>query len=302
MWDERLEEDCRSLIQLAIREDLDRLYDWTTVSLVPQEAQAQASIVARESGVVAGLPAAQLVLAECDPKLTWEAHVDDGQSLNPGDVVATIAGSARSLLTAERTMLNLLGRLCGVASLTRKYVDAVAGTGARIYDTRKTTLGWRRLEKYAVRLGGGCNHRTGLFDAVLIKDNHLAWFTQSHGGREAQLGQAVTQAREFLSKMMPGGSQAVIVEIEVDTLAQLKAVLPAGPDIVLLDNMSIADLQAAVELRTAEAGGVQLEASGGVNLDTVGSIAKTGVDRISVGALTHGAVSLDLGLDWGSNV
>lgn len=297
-WDDRLEEDCRTLIQLAIREDLDRLYDWTTVSLVPKDAQGRASIVARESGIVAGLPAAQLVLLEVDPKLEWESHVEDGQRLTPGDVVATISGSARSLLTAERTMLNLLGRLCGVASLTRKYVDEVAGTSANIYDTRKTTLGWRRLEKYAVRLGGGRNHRTGLFDAVLIKDNHLAWFTQSHGGKAEQLAEAVNQARKFLSEMMPGGGEAVIVEIEVDTLDQLKAVLPAGPDIVLLDNMSTEELQAAVELRSAEAGGVQLEASGGVNLNTVGAIAKTGVDRISVGALTHAAISLDLGLDW----
>lgn len=299
-WDERLEEDCRSLIQLAIREDLDRLYDWTTVSLVPEEAQGRASVVARASGIVAGLPAAELALHECDPKIQWEAKLVDGAPVEPGDVIATIAGSARSLLTAERTMLNLLGRLCGIATLTRQYVDKVAETSAKIYDTRKTTLGWRRLEKYAVRLGGGHNHRTGLFDAVLIKDNHLAWFTQSQGGTNTALADAVARARTFLSKMMPGAEQSVIVEIEVDTLDQLEAVLPAKPDIVLLDNMTPGELSQAVSMRDQQSPSVQLEASGGVNLQTIPAIARSGVERISVGALTHGATSLDIGLDWES--
>ena len=297
-WDERLEEDCRCLIQLAIREDLDRLYDWTTVSLVPHEAQGRASIVARQAGVVAGLPAAELALRECDPNLRWEPHFEDGQHISPGDVLATIAGSARSLLTAERITLNLLGRLCGVATLARCYVDAVVGTSARIYDTRKTTLGWRRLEKYAVRIGGGHNHRTGLFDAVLIKDNHLAWFAQTRLEKENLVADAVGRARAFLAKMVPGGEGSVLIEVEVDTLAQLRAVLPAEPDIVLLDNMSIDDLEVAVGIRDEQAAIVELEASGGVNLETVAAIARSGVQRISVGALTHAATSLDLGLDW----
>lgn len=298
IWDERLEEDCRSLIQLAIREDLDRLYDWTTVSLVPEDARGKASIVARASGVVAGLPAAELVLQECDPKLQWEAMLNDGDPVESGNVIANIAGSARSMLTAERTMLNLLGRLCGVATLTRRYVTKVANTSARIYDTRKTTLGWRRLEKYAVRLGGGHNHRTGLFDAVLIKDNHLAWFTQSQDDASLALAEAVTRARKFLGEMMPGTEQSVVVEVEVDTLEQLEAVVPAKPDIVLLDNMSPEELKQAVNIRDQRAPTVQLEASGGVNLDTIAQIARSGVERISVGALTHGATSLDIGLDW----
>ncbi len=301
MWDARLEEDCRSLIQLAIREDLDRLYDWTTVSLVPNEAQGSASVVARQAGVVAGLPAAQLVLQECDPKLQWKPEVEDGQRITPGDVLATITGSARNLLTAERTLLNLLARLCGVATLARSYVDAVAGTSARIYDTRKTTLGWRRLEKYAVRIGGGFNHRTGLFDAVLIKDNHLAWFAQSQDEGENVLADAVHRTRDFLAKMVPGGGESVVIEIEVDTLAQLKTVLPAQPDIVLLDNMSPDELESAVGIRNEQAPTVQLEASGGVTLETVAAIAQSGVERISVGALTHAAAALDLGLDWNAD-
>jgi len=238
------------------------------------------------------------VLRECDHNLHWKPQVEEGQDIKPGHVLATIEGSARSLLTAERTMLNLLGRLCGVATLTRSYVEAVKDASARIYDTRKTTLGWRRLEKYAVRIGGGHNHRTGLFDAVLIKDNHLAWFAQSHGAAEDLSAEAVRRAREFLDQMVPGGAASVVVEVEVDTLAQLQAVLPAEPDIVLLDNMSPDDLESAVRIRDDQAPTVELEASGGVTLKTIAAIARTGVERISVGALTHAAPSLDLGLDW----
>jgi nicotinate-nucleotide pyrophosphorylase (carboxylating) len=201
------------------------------------------------------------------------------------------------LLTCERLVLNLLGRLSGIASLTRQYVKAIAGTKARIYDTRKTTPGWRRLEKYAVRCGGGFNHRLGLFDAVLIKDNHLVVGAEARG-EQFTPAEAVRRARQFLASAFPERPDPMIVEVEVDTLDQLREVLSAQPDLVLLDNMSLGDLRAAVALRDSEAPSVQLEASGGVRLETVAEIARTGVDRISAGALTHSAAWLDIGLDW----
>ncbi len=205
------------------------------------------------------------------------------------------------MLTAERTLLNLLSRLSGIATLTRQYVEAVAGTKARIYDTRKTTPGWRRLEKYAVRQGGAHNHRTGLYDAVLIKDNHLAFAADfaSDGFVPYSPAAAVTQAREWLRDRVPELVRSrMIVEIEVDSLQQLDTVLPASPDLVLLDNMTPDQLREAVAYRDAHYPDVELEASGGVNLQTVRTIAESGVDRISIGALTHGVASLDLGLDW----
>src|SRR4051794_1235773 len=171
-WDATLEDDCRQIIRLAGREDLDRVFDWTTVSLVPSGAAAEANIVARKAGSLAGLPAVRIALEEMDTRLRLETRAHDAEQVGPGEVIARLAGPARSLLTCERIVLNLLGRLSGIATLTRQYVAAIEGTNARIYDTRKTTPGWRRLEKYAVRMGGGHNHRTGLFDGVLIKDNH----------------------------------------------------------------------------------------------------------------------------------
>jgi nicotinate-nucleotide pyrophosphorylase (carboxylating) len=297
-WDALVEEDCRQIVRLAVREDLDRMFDWTTLALVPTGVMGRADVVARSPGVICGLRAAKLALGEMDPTVEWTSVVDDGTSVAAGQTVATISGPARSLLSAERILLNLIGRLSGIATLTRKYVDAVAGTRARIYDTRKTTPGWRRLEKYAVRSGGGCNHRTGLFDAILIKDNHLALAAALGEARLTPAG-AVNKAREFVALMASGqGSEPLIVEVEVDSLAQLADVLPAGPDIVLLDNMSLEELREAVRRRDAVAPAVELEASGGVNLQTVAAIAATGVDRISSGALTHSAVALDVGLDW----
>jgi len=217
----------------------------------------------------------------------------------PGETLATLAGPARSLLTAERILLNLVGRLSGIATLTRAYVDAVRGTRARIYDTRKTTPGWRRLEKYAVRCGGGSNHRLGLFDAILIKDNHLALARQSAGTGHLTPRQAVRQARDFADTMAAAhAAPPVIVEVEVDALEQLEEVLGEQPDLVLLDNMSPDQLRSAVALRDRVAASVELEASGGVTLERVGAIAASGVERISVGALTHAAVSLDVALDW----
>jgi nicotinate-nucleotide pyrophosphorylase (carboxylating) len=233
-----------------------------------------------------------------DYQAVWQAELDDGAAVAAGTHLATIRGRARTLLTAERTLLNFLGHLSGVATLTAEYVAAVAGTRARIYDTRKTTPGWRRLEKYAVRCGGGHNHRTGLFDAILIKDNHLAW-GQHAGGGHFSPAEAVLRARAFCQDTAAGDPRpSLLVEVEVDSLAQLDEVLPVGPDIVLLDNMSVEQLSAAVRRRDTLGAAVELEASGGVTLATVRQIAETGVDRISVGALTHSAVGLDVGLDW----
>ena len=297
-WDAQAEDDCRQLIRLAVREDLERLYDWTTVALVPDAAAGQAQIVARQSGVIAGLPAARLTLDEYDRRIEFEALTTDGQQVEAGAAIAAVRGPARSLLTAERPLLNLLGRLCGIATLTRRYVDAVAGTRARIYDTRKTMPGWRRLEKYAVRAGGGQNHRLGLFDGVLIKDNHLALGASTAGARFSPR-QAVERVRHFLSQAdADDPRRELLVEVEIDTLEQLTEVLSAGPDIVLLDNMSPEQLRQAVAKRNALAQRVELEASGGIDLTTVADAARSGVERISVGALTHSAPWFDVGLDW----
>ncbi|HUY34361.1 MAG TPA: carboxylating nicotinate-nucleotide diphosphorylase [Pirellulales bacterium] len=292
-WDAAIIDDCRQLVRLAVREDLDRWHDWTTLALVPEGVAGRALVVARQGGVVAGLAAAPVVFDEYDRRIEWTSSARDGEWVEPGQAVAELAGPARSLLTVERPLLNLLGHLSGIATLTRAYVDAVAGTPARVYDTRKTTPGWRRLEKYAVRCGGGANHRLGLYDAVLIKDNHLALWAGSHGAT------AVAKVREFLNDLEPDDPRrGLIVEVEVDTLEQLDLVLPAGPDLVLLDNMSPAQLREAVARRNAACPQVQLEASGGIDLTTIGEVARTGVERISVGALTHSAKWLDVGLDW----
>ncbi len=290
VWDEQPIDDCRQLIRLAVREDLDRFFDITTLSLVDADATATAAIVAREHGRLAGLPVAELVLREMNIAAAWEPRASDGDAIGQGQQIALLSGPARDLLTSERLILNFLGRLSGIATLTRRYADAVEGTNARIFDTRKTTPGWRRLEKYAVRCGGGRNHRTGLFDAVLIKDNHLAHFGTQDPAR------AVRQVRQFLSENRPNSS--IAIEIEVDTLAQLERVLPATPDIVLLDNMSLEELRTAVHLRNEAESSAELEASGGITLETVADVAASGVERISVGALTHSARSLDVGLDW----
>jgi nicotinate-nucleotide pyrophosphorylase (carboxylating) len=227
-----------------------------------------------------------------------EAHVSDADEVAAGAIVAELSGSARDMLTCERPLLNLLGRLSGVATLTRAYVRQIEGTAARIYDTRKTTPGWRRLEKYAVRCGGGYNHRTGLFDAVLIKDNHLALAAE----RGLSPADAVGTARDFIAQRGPENrANDLLLEIEVDRLEQLDDVLRAEPDIVLLDNMSPDELRSAVARRNEIAPQIELEASGGVSLATVRDIALAGVERISVGGLTHAARWLDLGLDWDSH-
>jgi len=307
VWDEQLEADCREILKLAAREDLGEAGDWTTRALIPEEALGSAAVVVRCAGVIAGLPAAEMILEYFDARLEWLPKVEDGRQVRPGECIARIHGPAASLLTVERLLLNMLGRLSGVATLTRRYVDAVKGTKARVYDTRKTTPGWRRLEKYAVRCGGGHNHRTGLFQAVLIKDNHLAADapllpTARSCASQAALytpAEAVRRVRQYIEVHVPQPlRKELIVELEVDTLEQLEQVLPVGPDIVLLDNMSPAELRRAVLRRDECNPAVELEASGGVDLDRIGEIAASGVDRISVGALTHSAVCLDLGLDW----
>ncbi|MGE0759578.1 MAG: carboxylating nicotinate-nucleotide diphosphorylase [Pirellulaceae bacterium] len=297
-WDESTADDCRQIIRLAVREDLDCGHDLTTMALVAPAATGAADIVARRGGVVAGLSAIPVVLDELNVRVEWHPRAADGHRVESGAVLGTLRGLTRDLLTSERILLNLLGRLSGVATLTRRFVDAIAGTKARIYDTRKTTPGWRRLEKYAVRCGGGRNHRTGLYDAVLIKDNHLA---QAASAGEGGLGpaEAVARARSFLREYYAGQSHdAVLLEVEVDTYAQFLDALTAQPDIILLDNMSAEQLRQCVAARDAAGSVVELEASGGIQSDNVRAVAESGVERISLGALTHSAVSLDVALDW----
>ena len=284
------------LIDPALAEDLGDLPDDVTSRLlVPADRTGAVNVVAREPGVLAGLPVAELVCGRFGGITRFEPHKQDGDRLEPGTRVATLHGTVRDLLTAERTVLNFLTHLSGVASLTREFVDAVAGTNAAILDTRKTLPGYRLLAKYAVRCGGGTNHRMGLHDACLVKDNHLAaWRTDHPGDSLTDL------IRGVKSQLEPG----VRLIVEVDRLDQCAAVLPAAPDVVLLDNMPPDTLREAVAMRDAVAcrdergPGVLLEASGGVNLSTVRAIAQSGVDRISVGALTHSAPTLDLGFDW----
>lgn len=303
VWDDRLDRDWEAILRLAVAEDLGASGDWTSNALVPAGALGRANVVSRRPGVIAGLPAIPQTLAAFDPRLKWTPLIEDGSPASAGECVGAIEGPMRGMLAAERVLLNMLGHLSGIATLTRRYVQAVADTKARLYDTRKTTPGWRRLEKYAVRCGGGWNHRGGLNDAVLIKDNHLAFVGQAGSAAVGQVGNlsydpadAVRRAREYVREHAEGASMPI--EVEVDSLEQLDDVLTALPDIVLLDNMTPAQLRAAVARRDAAAPTVELEASGGVNLDTIRAIAESGVERISVGALTHSAVALDLGLDW----
>jgi nicotinate-nucleotide pyrophosphorylase (carboxylating) len=267
------------VVRAALAEDLGRAGDITALACIDADARLEATFGARKAGTIAGLACARLAILAMDPEAKFKAKVSDGDQVEAGTVLAKVSANARALLSAERTALNLLGRLSGVATLTRTYVDAVAGTTARITDTRKTTPGLRALEKYAVRCGGALNHRFGLDDAILIKDNHVA----ACGG----VGEAIRRARAFAGHL-------VRVECEVDSLAQLVEALDAGPDVVMLDNFSLKTLRVAVGMT---AGRVVLEASGGVTLETVRDIAETGVDVISVGALTHSASVLDIGLD-----
>ncbi|MGN6332574.1 MAG: carboxylating nicotinate-nucleotide diphosphorylase [Motilibacteraceae bacterium] len=267
------------LVRRAVEEDLDGGVDVTSVATIPFDAEAVADFGARAEGVVAGLAVAAAVLdVTTDDAVELQVHVSDGASVARGDVLMTATGGTRGLLTGERTALNLLGRLSGVATLTRRWVDAVEGTGAAIRDTRKTTPGLRALEKYAVRCGGGVNHRMSLSDAALVKDNHVL----AAGGIVAAF-QAVR-----------GTFPDLPVEVECDTLEQVAAAVDAGADLVLLDNMGVGDLRQAVGLVSGRA---RLEASGGLTLDNARAVAQTGVDFLAVGALTHSAPVLDIALD-----
>lgn len=285
-----------------LEEDLGRECDWTSLAVVPASQRAATTVVARRAGRLAGLAAASAVARHVDPDLRFSRLVEDGAEVAAGEPVAELSGPVRSILTAERTLLNVLGRLSGVATATARLVSLVAGSGCRIFDTRKTVPGWRLLDKYAVRMGGGWNHRSGLYDAILIKDNHLASLaaTAADGAADRSAGEAVRRARDFLARSFPPArAGAMIVEVEVDSLEQFRDALPAGPDVVLLDNMDLAALAAAVSLRNRLAPNLVLEASGGVSPETVAAIAAAGVDRISSGWPTHHAPWLDLGLDWG---
>jgi nicotinate-nucleotide pyrophosphorylase (carboxylating) len=282
-------DNATALIALAIAEDMGPDGDDLTARLtIPPDARGSARFVARWFGVLSGIPTLRLLCERFGLQDGLDSSREDGDRLEPGAEIARIAGSMRKLLAMERTALNFLQRLSGVATMTAQFVDRVAGTKAVILDTRKTTPGWRSLEKYAVRCGGGTNHRTGLYDAVLIKDNHLAWLAT--GGDP--IGRAVAAARSGA----PDGTK--FIEVEVDDFDQLDRALECRPDIILVDNLSAAQMSEAVRRRDARAPGVLLEASGGVNLSTVKGLAESGVDRISVGALTHSAPALDIGLDF----
>ena len=267
-------------VRRALDEDLGRAGDITSSATIPEDARAHAVMVARESGVIAGLPLAVATFQKLSPDISITAHVRDGAAVAAGEPLLTLSGPARAILSGERTALNFVGRLSGVASMTADYVRHTAGTSLRICCTRKTTPGLRALEKYAVRCGGGFNHRHGLDDAILIKDNHIA----VAGGVKPVLERACEHAGHL-----------VTIEIEVDTLAQLREVLATGlADVVLLDNMNVATLTEAAKIT---AGRVVLEASGGVTEDTIAAIAQTGVDYASSGALTHSAPNLNVALD-----
>jgi nicotinate-nucleotide pyrophosphorylase (carboxylating) len=272
-----------AVVEAALAEDLGVAGDVTTTATIPATAMAAADLVPRADGVVAGLPVAAYVFATVSQgRLRVEFGTQDGARVTAGEVLATVRGPVRDLLTAERTALNLLGHLSGVATLTRRWVDAVAGTPAQIRDTRKTLPGLRVLEKYAVRMGGGVNHRMSLSDAALVKDNHAA----AAGG--------VLAAFDLVRTAYPG----LALEVEVDTLEQAHAVIDAGAELVLLDNMAPAQLR---EVVAYGAGRARLEASGGLTLDAAREVAQTGVDYLAVGALTHSAPALDIGLDMTGN-
>ncbi|GGT37825.1 nicotinate-nucleotide diphosphorylase (carboxylating) [Streptomyces purpureus] len=267
------------IAHLAIEEDLDGGVDVTTVATVPEDAVATADFTAREAGVVAGLRVAEAVLSiVCTSSFEVERHVEDGARVEPGQKLLSVTARTRDLLTGERSALNILGRLSGIATATRAWADALEGTGAKVRDTRKTTPGLRALEKYAVRCGGGVNHRMSLSDAALVKDNHVV----AAGG--------VAQAFKAVREQFPG----VPIEVEVDTLHQVREVLDAGADLILLDNFTPLETEEAVAL---VAGRAALESSGRLTLENAAAYAATGVDYLAVGALTHSAKVLDIGLD-----
>ncbi|WP_142849262.1 carboxylating nicotinate-nucleotide diphosphorylase [Telmatospirillum sp. J64-1] len=271
-------EEVARVIAAALAEDLGGVGDITSEAVIPADLRFTGVMVAREEMVVAGMPIAQAVFAHVVPEAVWTAHCVDGEKIAPGAVIAQLEGPARGLLTAERTALNLLQHLSGIATETRRYVERIAGTGCTLLDTRKTVPGLRQMAKYAARIGGARNHRMGLYDGVLIKDNHLAVC--------GSVAAAVAAAK---ARNLPN------IEVECDTLEQVAEVVEAGADIVLLDNMPPEMLRQAVAI---VAGRCRTEASGGVTLDTIRAIAESGVDFVSVGRITQSARSVDIGLDW----
>jgi nicotinate-nucleotide pyrophosphorylase (carboxylating) len=275
-------EEIRRAVQLSLEEDIG-IGDLTTLATIPATATARAMLLAREPLVVAGLAVAEAVFRELSPSLGINRAVNDGDPVKAGQALLQVFGSAQAILTAERVALNFLQRLSGIATLTKQFVDAIQGTRAQILDTRKTTPGLRRLEKYAVTCGGGHNHRLGLFDNVLIKDNHLAALRKESPN---PIAAAVKRVRELYPEHK--------IEVETDTLEQVEQALAAGADVILLDNMNLVQLRVAVQQVKGRA---KTEASGGVSLGTVRQIAETGVDYISVGALTHTARAVDIALD-----
>ncbi len=268
----------QAIVKAALREDIGS-GDVTSRLVIDKKGRARAQIITKQAGIIAGLPVAKAVFWAVDRRLKFTAHLPDGSSASPGDVIAEISGITRSLLTAERTVLNFLQRLSGIATFTRKFVNAVSGTNAKILDTRKTTPNLRILEKYAVRMGGGYNHRFGLYDMILIKDNHIV----AAGG----ISQAVRKAKQ-------GNQKKLKVEVEAQSLADVKEALRAGVNQIMLDNMAIPEIKQAVDLAYGQ---VKLEASGGITLHNVREIAETGVGYISIGALTHSAPALDLSME-----
>ena len=271
-----LSPELQACIQSALAEDLGP-GDATSEAIIPAEAQMQAQIVAKQVGIIAGLDVAQAVFLQIDPQIRFETLVGEGQRVQSGEVLAKISGPARALLTAERTALNFLGRISGIATFTREFVEAVAGTGAVILDTRKTAPGLRLIDKLAVQRGGGQNHRMGLYDMILIKDNHIDF--------AGSLPEAVRRARS--------GNPNLEIEVETRTLEEVSAALGLGVERILLDNMSLDQMRAAVQLTGGRA---KLEASGNVDLARVRQIAETGVDYISIGALTHSVKVFDVSL------
>lgn len=267
------------IVRLALAEDLGRAGDLTTDATIPQGTRMKVQITGRQAGVIAGLDAASLALRMIDPSVTMTIQTQDGEDVTRNQAVATLEGEARSILMAERTMLNFMGRLSGIATLTDAFARAIAHTNARIVCTRKTIPGHRALEKRAVRCGGGTSHRYGLDDAILIKDNHIAAC--------GDIVTAVERAKAYAGHLR-------MIEVEVDTLDQLEKIIPLRPHAVLLDNMSVEMLREAVRM---VGGAFTTEASGGVTLESVTEIAQTGVDFVSSGALTHSALNIDLGMD-----
>lgn len=281
-----MSEQLAALVALALHEDLEHGGDVTAAATIPATASATGRVVPRAAGVLAGMETAHAVARAVDPRLVLVAHAGDGDRVTAGQPVLDLSGPARSVLAAERTLLNFLGHLSGVATLTARYVEALAGTRCVLRDTRKTTPGMRELEKHAVRAGGGVNHRMGLFDGVLVKDNHVA----ACGG----VFEAVRQALGYVQAT----GREVEVQVEVDDVDQLRQALDAGARAVLLDNFPMERLREAVVICRDQREYVFAEASGGITLDTVREVALTGVDAIAVGAVTHSAPVLDVGMDW----